>query len=95
MRVEIARALAARMGVQAVLLERRSPSEVIDCIGAGECDVVFLPFDERAADVGVFSFPFIQSEYTMMVPAGSSIRGIADADQPGRRVGQCGATPRP
>ena len=85
-RVELARAFAARIGVQAVLVEHRSPSEVVECIGAGGCDVVFLPFDERAANVGEFSFPFIQSEYTMMVAAGSSIRSIADADKPGIRV---------
>jgi polar amino acid transport system substrate-binding protein len=85
-RVDIARALAARIGVQAVLLEHRSPPEVVECLKARRCDVVFLPFDERAAYAGDFSFPFIQSEYTMMVPANSSIQSVADADKSGIRI---------
>ena len=85
-RVDIARALAARIGVQAVLLEHRAPPDVVQCLKAGACDVVFLPRDERAANVGDFSFPFVQSEYTMLVPADSPIRGVADADKPGIRI---------
>jgi polar amino acid transport system substrate-binding protein len=85
-RVEIARALAARIGVPAVLLEHRTPPDVVQCLKAGACDVVFLPRDERAANVGDFSPPYLQSEYTMLVPAGSSIRSIADADKPGIRI---------
>jgi polar amino acid transport system substrate-binding protein len=86
-RPDIARALAARIGVQAVMLEHRSPPAVVECIKAGACDVVFLPRDERAASVADFSYPFIQSEYTMLVPAGSAIRSNADADKPGIRIG--------
>ena len=58
----------------------------MECLKAGECDVVFLPFDERAANVGDFSSPFIQFEYTLLVPAGSSIRTIPDADRTGVRI---------
>ena len=85
-RVEIARALAARIGVPAVLLEHRTPLDVVQCLKAGTCDVVFLPRDERAANVGDFSPPYLQTEYTMLVPAGSSILSIADADKPGIRI---------
>jgi polar amino acid transport system substrate-binding protein len=52
----------------------------------GACDVVFLPKDARAASVGDFSFPFIQSEYTFLVPAGSAIRRASDADKAGIRI---------
>lgn len=45
----MARALAARIGVQAVLLEHASPQEVIECLKLGACDVAFLPKDARAA----------------------------------------------
>ena len=85
-RVDIARALAARIGVHAVLLEHRTPADLVQCLKAGACDLVFLPLDERAADIGDFSTPFIQSEYTMLVPAGSSIRSTTDADKPGIRI---------
>src|SRR6185295_7987523 len=38
------------------------------------------------ANVGDFSTPIIQSEYTMLVPASSTIRSTTDADQPGIRI---------
>jgi polar amino acid transport system substrate-binding protein len=85
-RPDMARALAERIGVQAVLLEHPGPPQVIECLKAGACDVVFLPRDTRAANVGDFSFPFIQSEYTFLVPAGSAIRRASDADKPGIRI---------
>lgn len=84
--VEIARALAARIGVQVVLLEYPTPPQVVDCLKADACDVVFLPFDSRAAEIGGFSFPFIEFDFTYLVPAGSLIQSIADADRPGIRI---------
>jgi polar amino acid transport system substrate-binding protein len=85
-RPDMARALAARIGVQAVLLEHASPQSVIECLKLGACDVVFLPKDPRAANIGDFSFPFIQSEFTFLVPAGSPIHHAADADTAGIRI---------
>lgn len=84
--VEIARALAARIGVQLVLLEHSIPPEAVACLKAGACDLLFLPFDARAADVGDFSPPIFQFDYTLLVPADSSIRSVADADLPGVRI---------
>ena len=85
-RPDLAHALAKRIGVQAVLLEHPGPPQVIECLKAEACDVVFLPRDARAASIGDFSFPFIQSEYTFLVPAGSAIRRSSDADKPGIRI---------
>ena len=84
--VEIARALAARIGVQVVLLEHPTPPKVIECLKAGACDVIFLPFDARAANDGDFSSPFIQIEYTLLVPSGSLIRSVTDADRTGINI---------
>jgi len=89
-RPDIARALAGRIGVQAVLLEYQGPVQVIECLKARACDVVFLPRDARAASTGDFSFPFVQSEYTFLVPAGSAIRQASDADKPGIRIAAIG-----
>ena len=85
--VEIARALAARIGVQVVLLEHPIPPEAVACLKGGACDLLFLPFDARAANVGDFSPPIFQFDYTLLVPAGSSTRSVADADRPGVRIG--------
>lgn len=85
-RVEIARALASSIGVPLALVERRTPPDVVQCLKESACDVVFLPRDDRSANVGDFSTPYLQSDYTMLVLAGSSISSIADADKAGIRV---------
>ncbi|MEA2907856.1 MAG: polar amino acid transport system substrate-binding protein [Alphaproteobacteria bacterium] len=83
---EIARAFAARVGVQLVLVERPTPPEAIACLKTQACDLLFLPFDDRAASVGDFSNPIFQFDYTLLVPAGSPVRSVADADRPGVRI---------
>ena len=84
--MEIALALAARIGGSRGSCWNIGRPPMSCSASRPECDVVFLPRDERAANVGDFSPPYLQSEYTMLVPAGSSIRSIADADKPGIRI---------
>jgi len=84
--VEVARALAARMGVELVLLEYPTPPKAIECVKARACDAIFLPRDDRAAAVADFSAPYMQFEYTLLVPPGSSIGRFADADRNGVRI---------
>jgi Bacterial extracellular solute-binding proteins, family 3 len=84
--VEIARALATRTGVQVVLLEYPTSPEAVACLKAGACDLLFLPFDARAANVGDFSPPIFQFDYTLLVPPDSSVRSVVDADQHGVRI---------
>jgi polar amino acid transport system substrate-binding protein len=84
---EVARALAARIGVEAVLIEHPTPSQMVSCLDTAACDIGFLGYDPaRAAQVEGFSPPFIRIEYTYLVPSGSSIAGIGDADRPGIRI---------
>jgi polar amino acid transport system substrate-binding protein len=84
--MEIARAFAARLGVQAQLVEYPTPPKVVECLKAGTCDVGFVGID-RAAEVGLgFSQPFMQLDFTYLLPAGSPIRNVADADRPGVRI---------
>lgn len=84
--VETVRELARRIGVSPEISEHPTPQGAVECLRTGACDLIFLPRDGRAASVGDFSAPFIQFEYTLLVPAGSSIRTIADADRSGVRV---------
>jgi len=84
--VEVARALAARIGVQLVLLEHPTPPKVVDCLKAGACDVVFLPFSAQVAQAGGFSSPFIELDFTYLVPQGSPIQSVADTDRLGLRI---------
>ena len=84
---DVARELAARIGVQAVLIEHRTPPEMVACLKSGACDVGFLGYDPaRAAAVEGFSPAFIEFDYTYLVPKGSVIRSVADADRPGSRI---------
>ena len=84
---DVARELAARIGIQAVLIEHRTPPEMVACLESGACDVGFLGYDPaRVAAVEGFSPAFIEFDYTYLVPKGSPIRSVADADRPGIRI---------
>ncbi len=84
--MEVARALAARLGVEVQLVGYPTPPAVVECLKAGACDVAFLGINpSRAAEVG-FTPPLVLLPFTYLVPAGSSIRSVADADRPGVRI---------
>jgi polar amino acid transport system substrate-binding protein len=69
-----------------VLLEHSTPPEAAACLKGGACDLLFLSFDGRAATVGDFSPPIFQFDYTLLVPPGSHIRNVAEADRAGVRI---------
>jgi len=84
--VETAQALAARLGVALVLVDYPTPSQAVEGLKSGSCDLAFLGIDpSRAGDVA-FSPPFVELDYTYLVPGGSTIRTVADADRPGVRI---------
>jgi len=82
----IARALAARLGIELQLVGHPSPPALVECLKAGACDVGFLGFTpHRTADVG-FAPPHILVPFTFLVPAGSPIRSVGDVDRAGVRI---------
>ena len=84
--VELAHALAARLGIQVQLIEHPKPPQVVACLKAHACDIAYMGIDRtRTAEVG-FSLPFMQQDFTYLVPAGSSIRSVTDADRRGVRI---------
>jgi len=83
---ETARAFAARLGVELQLVEYPTPTQAMEGLNTGACDVAFMGNDSsRAGEIG-FSPPIFELDYTYLVPAGSSIHRIADADRPGIRI---------
>jgi len=59
---------------------------VVECLKAGACDMAYMGIEpSRVAEVG-FSLPFMQQDFTYLVPAGSSIASVADADRTGVRI---------
>jgi polar amino acid transport system substrate-binding protein len=88
--IDLARALAARLGVELVPVAYPSPPSVLDGLQTGAWDVAFLGIDPTRATVVDFSPPYLLVESTYLVPADSSIRHVADADQPGVRIAVTG-----
>jgi polar amino acid transport system substrate-binding protein len=85
--LELGRAIAARIGIQSVSVEYPRPGAVIDGLRANAWDITVLIVDPVRAEQVDFSNPFLQSDLTYLVAAGSTIQSVADADQPGIRIG--------
>ena len=84
--IEIARALASRMGVALKPAEYASPPKVVEALTAGAADVALIGIDPvRGRDVD-FSPPLLAADFTYLVPDNSAARTIADADRPGARI---------
>src|SRR5215471_1772197 len=84
--IELVRFLGERMGVKGIPVEHPTPPQAIACLKSGDCDVSILGIDPTRAVEVDYSAPFAQLEYTYLVPNGSSIRTIADADRSGVRI---------
>src|SRR4029077_5514208 len=67
--VEVMRVLAAHMRLSAELIELSNPSGLVECLRSGACDIGSLGFDlARADQVGGFTPPLMQVEFTYLVP---------------------------
>jgi polar amino acid transport system substrate-binding protein len=84
---DLARALAARIGIALQPVEYPRPGAVLDGAPTNAWDVAFLVIDPARRAVADFSPPYMQSDFTYLVPSGSPIGKVADADQPGIRIG--------
>jgi polar amino acid transport system substrate-binding protein len=84
--IEIARALAARIGVPLELQEYPHPPGVVQALVNGEVDIATLGLDPaRAAHVD-FTPPYMKADFSFLLPPGSAIEDLADADRPGTRI---------
>ena len=84
--VDLARALAGRLGVAAEFSVFDAAGKAFEALKAGRIDVAFLAIEPvRAAEIE-FTAPYVQIEGVFMVPADSPIATPADVDQPGRRI---------
>src|SRR5215510_6036942 len=84
--IDLMRAFAARLGVEVQLAGHPTPPEVVACLKSGTCDVGIMGVTPGLAAEVDLSPPFLQLDYTFLVPAGSSIRKLDDADRPGIRI---------
>lgn len=84
--IEIARALAAKIGVELVVREYANPPSVVQALKGGECDVAFLGIDPLRASEIDFTPPYMQAEFTFLMPKGSSFVSVNDLNKSGIRV---------
>ena len=84
--LELGRALAKRIGVELVTVEYPRPGAVLEGARTDAWDVAFLVLDPERAKQADFAPPHMQSDFTYLVPAGSAMRAVADADRPGIRI---------
>ena len=84
--VDLGRALAVRIGIKLVTVEYARPGAVLEGVRNGAWDVTFLGVDPDRAKEADFSPPYMQTDFTYLVLAGSSIRNVAAVDQPGLRI---------
>jgi ABC-type amino acid transport substrate-binding protein len=83
--LDIVRTLGARIGVEVLPIGHPTIPEMLTCLTTGACDMGFMGPDPSRQGVD-FSPPILQLDYTFLVPAGSSIQRIADADRPDVRI---------
>jgi polar amino acid transport system substrate-binding protein len=85
--IEMTRMIAERLGIAMHIVEYPSPRAAVAGLKTDGCDVVFLGVEPtRAAEVD-FAPAIFQFDYGLLVPQGSTIQSIADADRPGFRIG--------
>ena len=84
--IDLGRALAARIGVKFEPVEYPSPPKTLEGLNTGAWDVAFLGVDPTRLGQVDFSPPYLQLDYTYLVPASSSVREVGEADQPGIRI---------
>ncbi len=80
------RLIASRLGVKSEVLGLPSPPAVMDALLAGDIDMAFFGIEPGRQAKADFTPPMFQFDYTYLVPAGSPITQIADADKTGTRI---------
>jgi polar amino acid transport system substrate-binding protein len=85
--VDIAREVAARLGVPVQFACFDAARDSLAALVAGDADIGFLGIEPaRAAEV-TFTAPYVLIEGVYAVPRDSPLRTVADVDAPGVRIG--------
>jgi polar amino acid transport system substrate-binding protein len=84
--VDMARALAKRLDVDAELLVVKSAGESVDALATGRVDVGFFAIDPTRAATTAYSAAYVQIEGAYLVRSDSPLRANEEVDRPGLRV---------
>ena len=88
---DMARAIAARLGVPLKLVPFKSPGELGDAVGTNVWDIGLIGAEPQRAEKIEFTAAYAEIEATYLVPAGSPLQTVDEVDQPGVRIA---VTPR-
>src|SRR5215831_7015418 len=83
---DMAREIAARLGVPVKYLPYARPGELADDAEKGLWDIGLIGAEPQRAAVINFTAAYCEIEATYLVPAGSPIRNVAEVDQAGKRI---------
>src|SRR5258708_16663854 len=79
--VTMGRALAARAGVPAKIIQYTAIAKLVEDAKTGEWDIAVVAFDPARRSVVDFAPPHIVVDLTFLVAPGSTIRSVAEADR--------------
>jgi polar amino acid transport system substrate-binding protein len=83
---DMAREVAARLGVPVAYVPFAKPGELADAAGAGVWDIGLIGAEPARAERIAFTAAYAEIEATYLVPAGSPLNTIADIDRAGVRI---------
>lgn len=83
---DIARELGRRLGVPVEFVHYDAPAKLADGVAAAECRLGFLAAEPSRETSITFTPAYVEIEATYLVPAASTVRDIAEIDQPGTRI---------
>jgi len=83
---DICRAIAKRLDVPLDLIGFKTQDEVIEAAACGSCGIVLVGSDPALAQKVTFTPAYVELEATYLVLEDSTIRDVAQVDQPGMRI---------
>jgi polar amino acid transport system substrate-binding protein len=84
--IDLARELGRRLRVPVEIVPFNSAGQMADAVKTGVWDVAFLGAEPQRASEISFTAPYAEIESTYLVPAGSTLRNVADVDRDGVRI---------
>ena len=84
--IDLARVLAADLGVEVDLMGFESAGKAGAALAAGQADVGFMAIDPQRAQTLAFTAPYVRIEGVYAVRQASSLRTVDEVDHPGSKV---------
>ena len=85
--LDLGKGMAKRLNVPVQVVEFDRVAQVLDALKDGKVDMTFTNASPARARELDFTPALVQLELGLLVPPGSTLRGLADADRAGVRIG--------